>query len=190
MALAGFEVFLCGSTKTRRRRICMAKGIKPFPALAPSSIGNHNVHIHASIVHLPSAARGNHATDLFSVHIHASIVHLPGAGEGFMPSFKKCPNRCEKTHLRGKIGRTLFLEGHKALPCTGTTTARGNHATRLYSVHIHTLIAFTQCRPVFIPILAAAWHLLFILSAVGRTGINPIPTADVCNALAINGLSK
>ena len=40
------------------------------------------------------------------------------------------------------------------------------------------------------PSLAAAGYLLFILSAVGRTGINPVPTADVCNALAINGLSK
>ena len=42
----------------------------------------------------------------------------------------------------------------------------------------------------FIPTLAAVGHLLFILSAVGRTGINPIPTADVCNTLSINGLSK
>ena len=33
-------------------------------------------------------------------------------------------------------------------------------------------------------------HLLFILSAVGRTGINPIPTAAECNTLVINGLSK
>ena len=40
------------------------------------------------------------------------------------------------------------------------------------------------------PSLAAAGYLLFILSAVGRTGINPVPTADVCNTLAINGLSK
>ena len=40
------------------------------------------------------------------------------------------------------------------------------------------------------PTLAAARHLLFILSAAGRTGINPVPTADVCNTLAINGLSK
>ena len=40
------------------------------------------------------------------------------------------------------------------------------------------------------PSLAAAVHLLFILSAVGRTGINPVPTADVCNALVINELSK
>ena len=40
------------------------------------------------------------------------------------------------------------------------------------------------------PSLAAAVHLLFILSAVGRTGINPVPTVDVCNTLAINGLSK
>ena len=31
-----------------------------------------------------------------------------------------------------------------------------------------------------IPTLAAAWHLLCILSAVSRTGINPIPTADEC----------
>ena len=40
------------------------------------------------------------------------------------------------------------------------------------------------------PSLAAEGYLLFILSAVGRTGINPVPTVDVCNALAINGLSK
>ena len=40
------------------------------------------------------------------------------------------------------------------------------------------------------PSLAAEGYLLFILSAVGRTGINPVPTADVCNALVINGLSK
>ena len=32
----------------------------------------------------------------------------------------------------------------------------------------------------FIPTLAAAGHLLCILSAVGRTGINPAPTADEC----------
>ena len=38
--------------------------------------------------------------------------------------------------------------------------------------------------------LAAAGYLLFILSAVGRAGINPAPTADVCNTLVINGLSK
>ena len=38
--------------------------------------------------------------------------------------------------------------------------------------------------------LAAAGYLLCILSAVGRTGINPVPTADVCNTLAINGLLK
>ena len=42
----------------------------------------------------------------------------------------------------------------------------------------------------FIPALAAAGYLLCILSAVGRTGINPVPTADVCNTLAINGLSS
>ena len=41
-----------------------------------------------------------------------------------------------------------------------------------------------------IPTLAAAGYLLCILSAVGRTGINPIPTVDACNTLAINGLSK
>ena len=32
--------------------------------------------------------------------------------------------------------------------------------------------------------------LFCILSAAGRTGINPVPTADVCNTLAINGLSN
>ena len=42
----------------------------------------------------------------------------------------------------------------------------------------------------FIPTLAAAGYLLCILSAVGRTGINPVPTADACNTLAINVLSK
>ena len=42
----------------------------------------------------------------------------------------------------------------------------------------------------FIPTLAAAGHLFCILSAVGRTGINPVPTADACNTLAINELSK
>ena len=40
------------------------------------------------------------------------------------------------------------------------------------------------------PSLAAEGYLLFILSAVGRTGINPVPTVDVCNTLAINGLLK
>ena len=40
------------------------------------------------------------------------------------------------------------------------------------------------------PTLGAAGYLLCILSAVGRAGINPAPTADVCNTLAINGLSK
>ena len=40
------------------------------------------------------------------------------------------------------------------------------------------------------PSLPAAFFLLFLLSAVGRTGINPVPTEDVCNTLAINGLSK
>ena len=42
----------------------------------------------------------------------------------------------------------------------------------------------------FIPIIAAAVHLLFILSAVARVGINPTPTADVYNTLVINELSK
>ena len=42
----------------------------------------------------------------------------------------------------------------------------------------------------FMPSLAASGHLLCILSAVGRTGINPVPTADVCKTLVINGLSK
>ena len=40
------------------------------------------------------------------------------------------------------------------------------------------------------PIIAAAGYLLCILSAVGRTGINHVPTADVCNTLVINGLSS
>ena len=40
------------------------------------------------------------------------------------------------------------------------------------------------------PVIAAAGHLLCILSAVSRTGINPVPTAAKCNTLAINGLSK
>ena len=39
------------------------------------------------------------------------------------------------------------------------------------------------------PTFAAAVHLLCILSAVGRTGINPIPTADeCCNDLIIKKL--
>ena len=42
----------------------------------------------------------------------------------------------------------------------------------------------------FMSSLAAAGYLLFILSAVARTGINPVPTADVCNTLAINRLSR
>ena len=41
-----------------------------------------------------------------------------------------------------------------------------------------------------IPTLDAAGHLLCILSVVGRAGINPVPTADACNNLAINELSK
>ena len=40
------------------------------------------------------------------------------------------------------------------------------------------------------PTLAAAGYLLCILSAVGRAGINPAPTAAECNTLAINRLSK
>ena len=40
------------------------------------------------------------------------------------------------------------------------------------------------------PIIAAARYSLFILSAIGRTGINPVPTADVCNTLAIIGLPR
>ena len=68
-----------------------------------------------------NAARGNH-----NVHIHALIVHVPCAGNGFMPFHKKGPNRFETlspleniiTALN--IGRTLFVEGHEALPCTGT----------------------------------------------------------------------
>ena len=42
----------------------------------------------------------------------------------------------------------------------------------------------------FIPILASAGYLHQFLLVVGRTGINPVPTADTCNTLAINGLSK
>ena len=41
-----------------------------------------------------------------------------------------------------------------------------------------------------IPILAASGYLHQFLLVVGRTGINPVPTADMCNTLAINGLSK
>lgn len=41
----------------------------------------------------------------------------------------------------------------------------------------------------FIPTLAAAGYLHQFLSAVDRTGINPVPTVDVCNTLVINGLS-
>ena len=51
-----------------------------------------------------------------------------------------------------------------------------------------TLAAFCSRRVGFIPTLAAAGNLLCILSAVGRTGINPAPTVDVCNTLVINGL--
>ena len=41
----------------------------------------------------------------------------------------------------------------------------------------------------FIPTLAAAGHLLCILSAVGRAGINPAPTAaECCNAFIIKQL--
>ena len=40
----------------------------------------------------------------------------------------------------------------------------------------------------FIPIIAAAVHLLFILSAVGRVGMNPTPTLDACNALVVSEL--
>ena len=42
----------------------------------------------------------------------------------------------------------------------------------------------------FIPALAAAGYLHQFLLVADRTGINPIPTADVCNTLAISGLSK
>ena len=83
-----------------------------------------------------------------------------------------------------KIGRTLFVEGHEALPCTVTTAARGNHAIFIHWSHL------PSAGEGFMSSLAAAGYLLFILSAVGRTGINPVPTADVCNTLAINGLSK
>ena len=38
--------------------------------------------------------------------------------------------------------------------------------------------------------IKAARVFACILSAVGRTGIGPVLTADVCNTLAINGLSK
>ena len=49
----------------------------------------------------------------------------------------------------------------------------------------------TSCGVATLPlILAAAGHLLCILSVAGRTGINPIPTADACNALAIDELLK
>ena len=47
-----------------------------------------------------------------------------------------------------------------------------------------------RCCGVFASILARCCcrYLLCILSAVSRAGINPAPTADVCNTLAINGL--
>ena len=41
-----------------------------------------------------------------------------------------------------------------------------------------------------IPTLAATGYLHQFLLVVDRTGINPIPTADVCNTLDINGLSS
>ena len=53
-----------------------------------------------------------------------------------------------------------------------------------------TLAALGQVGVGFIPTLAAAGHLLCILPVAGRTGINPIPTADACNALAIDELLK
>ena len=40
------------------------------------------------------------------------------------------------------------------------------------------------------PSLAAAGHLLCILPVAGRTGINPVPTADAYNTLVINVLPK
>ena len=40
----------------------------------------------------------------------------------------------------------------------------------------------------FIPTLAAAGYIHQFLLVAGRTGINPVPTADVCNTLIINGL--
>ena len=38
------------------------------------------------------------------------------------------------------------------------------------------------------PIIAATVHLLFILSAADRVGINPTPTEDACNALTVSAL--
>ena len=78
-----------------------------------------DIFIHWS--HLPTAARGNHATRLLNAHIHASIVHLPGAGEGFIP--------------------TLAAAWHLLFPDFVTFLLRPN--TFLDN---HTLIAFTHCR--------------------------------------------
>ena len=49
-----------------------------------------------------------------------------------------------------------------------------------YQCIIKVIAAHIQVGVGFIPTLAAAGYLLCILSAVGRAGINPAPTADEC----------
>ena len=54
----------------------------------------------------------------------------PVQGRASCPSSKNVPtaenatNRCKMLQPFLKIGRTLFLEGHEALPCTGPSRLR------------------------------------------------------------------
>ena len=52
-----------------------------------------------------------------------------------------------------------------------------------------TLAALCQVGVEVIPTLAAAEYFRYFSPASDRAGINPAPTADVCNTLVINGLS-
>ena len=80
--------------------------------------------------------------------------------------------------------------------------AQGTHLSSLQAADNKMLAAHTQRRAgvyphprccgafALYPRPRSCVILFCILSAAGRTGINPVPTADVCNTLAINRLSK
>ena len=59
-----------------------------------------------------------------------------------------------------------------------------------YQWIIKVIAALCHRRGGVIPAFAAAWYLHQFLHVADRTGINPVPTADVCNTLVINGLSR
>ena len=123
-------------------------------------------------------------TDIF---IHWS--HLPSAGEGFMPTLEKCLNRYKKTPpiwnttaaLKNRsnivLGRAWSPSLHR--PALTSSLYYWDKIPPLIINYLQGNVGHGAAYPMqggFMPTLVAAGHLLCILSAVGRVGINPTPT--------------